>query len=272
MQVKIPETEQVPLEYLRQSISKYTGIYYSEQKKDILYIRLLQLCLKNNIKDLSEMVKHLENGSFDNLIIKIAQAVSTTYTYFYREPEVLNYFKDNILDHFPLSEKIRIWSAASSSGQEAYTLSILISEKLGIEKAVNNYSILGTDINPQVIRQAEAGIYGKECFNEMPEEYKQRYFEPVGMDQYIISAKIKSLCLFRRLNLNSDNWPFNQKFHVVFCRNILYYFEKKLQEEVINNIYRNTISKGFLITSVTESIKGFDTDWVTVLPGIHQKL
>jgi chemotaxis protein methyltransferase CheR len=271
MQINVPEHDQVPLEKLRQCIIRYTGIYYSEQKKDILYIRLLQLCMKKNIKDLSMLLQKLQTEDFHEMILNIAQTVSTTYTYFFREPEVLGYFKDKILDYFPINDKIRIWSAATSSGEEAYTISMIILEKMGLEQKESFYSILGTDINSQVISQAEAGIYSKENLNEMPKELIKRYFEATDNSRFSISDKVKKLCLFRRLNLTSGNWPFVYKFNIIFCRNVLYYFEKNQQKEVLNYMHELTVPNGFLITSVTESLNGLGTRWVTILPGIHQK-
>ncbi|MFN4151656.1 MAG: CheR family methyltransferase, partial [Candidatus Sericytochromatia bacterium] len=127
--INIPENEKNSLEYLRKWISKYTGIYYSEDKKEILYSRLVQLCLKNNFLDLNDVVNKLNSDLFDSISLTIAQAVSTTHTYFYREVEVLNYFSEKIIDKNDVNEKIRLWSAASSSGQEVYTIAILLAEK-----------------------------------------------------------------------------------------------------------------------------------------------
>jgi len=267
----VPERDLAALRALKDWIETHTGIYYRHESQYILYCRLIQLCLKLNFKGLEALLQELRSGQNPQLSLSIAQYVSTTHTHFFREPESLDYFEQHILPEIRQNGQVRIWSTASSSGEEAYSLAICLAEKYGLQTVVNNFQILGTDINAHVIRHAELGIYHSDRMNDIPPALKEKYFKAVGMNQYQILPELRQICTFRRFNLQSEEWPFRNKFHVSFCRNVLYYFQKQQQNQVINKIYDHISPQGYLITSVTESLSQMITPWVMLRPAIYQK-
>lgn len=271
MLADIPSHEQKALDFLKYWIEQHTGIVYKNHAKAILYSRLGQLCRELNLQDLNELQHLLNNGQMPNLSLKIAQSVSTNHTHFFREPEILEYFAEQIVPELVTNENIRIWSAASSSGEEAFTIAMYLAEKLGLATASQRIQILGTDINIHVIRQAENGIYSEDSLNQVPLYFRMKYFKPLGLGQYQVIHQLRQMCTFRRMNLHSEQWPFQKHFHTVFCRNVLYYFKTNQQEVVLNHIHRYTDARGHLLTSLTESLYQLDTPWRMIKPGVYQK-
>lgn len=265
------EDDQLALLKIRDWIESQMGIAYRPGALSILNSRLQQFCYEQNFDSLSHLYQLLNNGQSARFSIKLAQTVSTTHTYFYREPEILESFVQRILPQLEHEANIRIWSAAASSGQEAYTLAILMAEALGISNANRRVQILGTDINANMIRHAERGVYTQDQLKEVPECIRARYFSPVGMGQYQLLSELRNMCTFRRLNLTNTDWPFQRLFHIVFCRNVLYYFLPAQQEFVVNEIYKHTQAGGYLFTSLTESLSKLETPWNKIDHAIYTK-
>ncbi len=259
-------------ESIRQWIYKHTGLHYPDQKHPVLYHRLKQLCWQLDIIGLKELDQHLRKRDFPNLAVKVARTISTNHTYFFREEEVIHFFQEQIVSRLPTQDRLRIWSAASSSGEEAYTMALVLAETLGFEQARNRVSILGSDINPLVIEQAERGIYSEQSLEKVPQHLRLRYFRPVGLGQWGIDPALKQMCTFRRLNLVSKPWPFRNSFHLILCRNVLYYFDQTHQQELIDRMYEVTAPGGWLITSVTESLRALKIRWQAVTTGVYRKV
>jgi chemotaxis protein methyltransferase CheR len=269
---KIPTVEMASFEYICSWLSLYTGLHFPPNKHMILYRRLMNLCLKISLYDLNEMATHLKLKDMPELPAEVARVTSTNHSFFFREPEVLNYFKENIIPTLPENDRWRIWSAAASDGEEAYTLAIILSETLGVNQALAQAAILGTDISYPMIAQAEQGVYHKQKLESVSETTLRRYFHQENADHWSILPLFKSLCTFRRMNLNSRPWPFQNQFHIVFCRNVLYYFDRPLQQELVEHIYDHTLPGGWLVTSVTETLYWAKTRWHAVSSGVYRKI
>lgn len=262
--------EEAGFEQIRSWLGQRCGIHYTDQKKDLLLQRLARVQRAFGIDRLAEMSKRLQDATEHDLQLAVMHAASTNHTYFFREMDVLDKFRTMILPELAKRNEIRIWSAACSSGDEAYTLAIMIAETLGMD-ALKRVSILGTDISAPVVERAEAGIFGSRQLEQVSKEHLARYFKPVGMGQYQVIDQIRSRCTFRRLNLKTTPYPFKQAFQVVFCRNILYYFDIKDQMATVDSIYEVTEPGGWLITSVTESVRELSNKWQTVSTSISQR-
>ena len=255
--------EEAGFEQIRSWLNQRCGINYTDQKKDLLLQRLGRVQRTFGIDRLAEMSRRLNDTQEHDLQLAVMHAASTNHTYFFREQDVLDKFRDTILPTIQNRNEIRIWSAACSSGDEAYTLAIIIAEALGMD-ALRRVSILGTDISAPVVERAEEGIFGARQLEQVPAEYLAKYFKPIGMGQYQVVDAIRSRCTFRRLNLMTRPYPFKNDFQVVFCRNILYYFDVKDQSATVDAIYDVTEPDGWLITSVTESVRDLSTRWTPV--------
>lgn len=266
---EIPSDERLYLQQLQSWIEQKIGICFLDENKHILYGRLRQLCQKQNLPHLKELWFRLNSQPSGLLGMKIAEAVATNHTYFFREPNVLDYFTTKVVPTFSPQQPFRIWSAASSSGQEAYSIAMLLSETWG-EYSLDNVQILGTDISDAILRQAESGCYEAEAVKLLDPLFLERYFTPVN-NQYQIAQSLIDLCTFRRLNLMARPWPFQQQFHVIFCRNVMYYFSPEQQQDLVNALYEVTAPGGYLFTSLTETLSLMKHPWQTISPGVHHK-
>lgn len=259
-------------ESIRTWVLKHTGLHYPARKHSTLYHRLQKVCREMGFATLQELDLHLHQRDIPDLSVRLACAVSTNHTFYFREEEMFQFFQEVVIPTLPHDDTWRLWSAACSSGDEAYSLALLLADHLGPEAVQQRVRILGTDISADCLEQAEFGIANDRRLEKVPESLRRQYFRPVGLGQWQVSAKLKSLCTFRRLNLMSKPWPFSNQFHVIFCRNVLYYFDQPDQQELVERMYDVTVPGGWLITSVTESLRGMKTRWQVLQTGVHRKL
>lgn len=262
--------EEVGFEKIRSWLNQRCGIHYSDQKKDLLAQRLSRVQRAFGIDRLTDMANRLTDASEHDLQLAVMHAASTNHTYFFREMEVLDRFRDEILPALKARDEIRIWSAACSTGDEAYTIAIIIAEALGLD-ALRRVSILGTDISAPVVARAEQGVFSERQLENVPKELISKYFRPVGMDQYQVIHNLRDRCTFRRLNLKTTPYPFKHPFHVTLCRNILYYFDIPDQKGTLDAIYDVTEPGGWLITSVTENVRDLTARWTNVGTSISRR-
>jgi len=259
------------LAQIRDWLSSRCGIFYPAHKDALLRQRLARVARSFDYADLAGLAVGMFTEGRTDVQLAVMHAASTNHTYFFREPEVLKTFSDMILPDLAQHRDIRIWSAACSTGDEAYTIAILAAEKLGRE-ALDRVRILGTDISEPVVARAELGVFPARQFAQTDPFIVQRYFQPTGIDQYLVRDPIRATCTFRRMNLKARSYPFSKPFHAVFCRNILYYFEKADQLATLEAIHDATEPGGWLITSVTESIRDLGSRWHPVATGIYRKV
>ena len=246
------------------------GMVYPENKKNLLIQHMQRVCKCFNLPSLAIMADRMELNDCHDLQLAIVHAATTNHTYFFREPLVLEYFKNTILPTLP-EEGVRIWSAATSSGDEAFTLAIIAAEARGFFWAKKNLEILGTDISQAVITSAKTGVYSGGHVDKMPKELLERYFVPFGKGQFRVQDDLRDICKFNSFNLKSEHYFFPKAFHVVFCRNVLYYFDRAHQRHVVDAIYKVTKPGGYLVTCVTMSLRDLDSRWIHVESGIYQK-
>lgn len=260
-------------EAIRQWIYTNTGLHYPERKYPTLYHRLMKLCRQLELDDLAALDQALQNKTIPNLAVKIACVVSTNHTFFFREQDIFKFLQEQIMPTLPVTETWRIWSAACSTGDETYTLAMVLADALGLSTASQRVQILGTDISQTALEQAEYGIYNQRRLEQVPPLMRrQQYFHLMGLDQWRVSPSVRQMCTFRRLNLMSEPWPFKNRFHVTFCRNVLYYFDRSDQARLVERLYDVTAPGGWLITSVTESVRSLNTRWQILKTGIHRKV
>ncbi len=267
----MPTNDIAAFEEIRGWLSSRCAISYPEHKSALLRQRLTRVTSSFEMPDLSALAHRLVVDPREDVQLAVMHAASTNHTYFFREPEVLEQFSTLILPTLKDKSTIRIWSAAASTGDEAYTVAILIAETLG-QAALKRLNILGTDISAPVVERAELGVFSRGQFAQTKPDILKRYFTPTGIDQFTANQLIRSPCTFRRMNLKATPYPFSKRFDVVFCRNILYYFNRQDQIDTLEAIYDATELGGWLVTSVTESIRDLGSRWSPVSSGIYRRL
>jgi chemotaxis protein methyltransferase CheR len=249
---------------LRSWVQRQSGITFSREQEALFAERIAGLC--RDLK-LSPETLHNKLTMGDKAVaLRLLEAASTNYTFFFREPEIFSYLVEQVFPALP-EVPLRFWSAAASSGDEAYSLAICAREYFG-ESAQARLRILGTDISDRQVRIAEQGTYPKLQLAQLGDRRLARWFTPALGGQLRIAETIRQMCTFRRLNLAQRPWPFEQRFHVIFLRNVLYYFEPPVREQLLEACYQSAEPGAVLITSLTEPMVDVKTRWRMVRPAV----
>ena len=167
-------------------------------------------------------------------------------------------------------EPLRVWSAATSSGDEAYSLAMLAREHFG-EAAAANVRILGTDVSERQLAMAESCLYPRDQLGPTDQLRLARWFVPAANRCVRVLPEIAALCTFRRLNLTQLDWPFERRFHLIFLRNVLYYFEPPVRQAILERCYDFAEPGAYLITSLTEPMIDVRTRWSALQPAVYRK-
>lgn len=258
------------LDSIRNWLSEHCGMSFPDHKRDLLRQRLARVLRSFAVDDFNGLAKRLQSGDSHDVKLAIMSAASINHTFFFREAEVLEQFIEEAADVLSSRSNIRIWSAACSTGDEAYTLAIMLAEKFG-PGILQRLNILGTDISGPVVEQAELGVFHQRHLSALPSGILQKYFTPTGIDQYRIKPSIRACCTFRRMNLKATPYPFTNQFFGVMCRNILYYFDHQDQVNTVNGIHQKVEAGGYLMTSVTESVRLLGTGFSPVKSSLYRK-
>lgn len=254
------------LNLLRELIHQNLGIYISQEKNYLLQSKISRLIYKSNYKNISEFYHLLKNGnkqSFEELI----HFITTTHTYFFRENIHLKILRNDILlKKLPF---IYIWCAATSTGEEVYSIIIEL-----LESGINNFLIVATDINKSVLIHLKKGIYKMERMRKMSTYLINKYFLPAkdSIGYYQVKDFLKKYFIVKKINL-VDNIYFESKFHYIFCRNVLIYFDKATQLQVVNNILNNMEDSGYFFIGHAESLINLNLSnrIETVFSSVHSK-
>ena len=254
------------------------GIKLPITKKIMLESRLKPRLRINNMTSYKEYSQFILSGKCGEAeIINMIDLVSTNKTDFYRESAHYDFMKDVILpEHYSNhSERtFKVWSSASSSGEEAYTTAIVISEFLE-GKRTFDFSILGTDISTRIIEKAALAIYPMDRVDVIPLAQKKKYLlrsKDTENPTVRIIPELRAKTRFQRLNLMDNSFDVPKDFDLIFCRNVLIYFDRETQEKVINKLCFHLRKGGYFFLGHSESISGYDVPLRQIKPTVFQKI
>lgn len=255
-------------------VLKNFGIKLGNSKKSLVVGRLQNVLLQNNFGSFSEYFDYIVSDKTGNAAAILINKITTNHTFFMREPEHFYYFRDRVLPYLVSTVKskdLRIWSAGCSTGEEAYTLAMIIQDYFGEDKPLWDTRILATDISNKVLEIAKKGKYKGKTIDTLPQSWRSRYFIETGNDRVTIADKIKKEVIFRSFNLMNPNFPFKKKFHVIFCRNVMIYFDMQKKKELIDRFYDFMEPGGYLFIGHSESLNREETRLKYVIPAIYRK-
>ncbi len=259
---------------LAEFIKKNYGINLNENKKELVISRLYSVLLENGFKTYSQYYKYIVSDRTGKAIITLLDKITTNHTFFMREKEHFHYFKEYILPYLKdtiKSKDIYVWSAGCATGEEPYTLAMIIADYFGKEKIGWNTKILATDISTKALENALHGVYGNEQMEPIPVNWKKNYFRSFNEEKSVIAEEIKKEVIYRRFNLMNEIFPFKKNFHVIFCRNVMIYFDAKTKKDLVNKLYEYTNPGGYLFIGHTESINREETKYKYIRPGVYRK-
>lgn len=249
------------------------GIHLNSEKKALAAGRLSFVLQSLNMDNFSDYLNYIMNDRSGEAARTFINKMTTNHTFFMREADHFHYFADAVLPKMTASMKdkdLRVWSAGCSTGEEAYTLAILTDEYLGDRRSEWDKKLLATDISDEVLRRAKEGIYDQEAVAAMPRRWQLAYFNRIDHNRYAVIDRMKREVIFRRFNL-MDPFPFKRKFHVIFCRNVMIYFDTKTKTELIRKFYDSLETGGYLFIGHSESITRDQTGFQYVMPAVYRK-
>jgi chemotaxis protein methyltransferase CheR len=245
---------------LRGYISEQTGIYFRDNKRYLLESQVGRRLKALGVPSYEEYVRLIQNGRQSSELPKLVNAVTINETFFFRHPKqyqaLANELIPSLIENKRGLRKLRIWSAACSTGDEPYTLALLLKDQLLPKHPRLRLEIVGTDINTDVLDTARSGVYGSYAVRNIPDTYLRKYFTPEG-DHYTLSPEIRRLVTFRHLNLMDDRAMRRMRnFDVILCANVLIYFDEPTKQQVTGNLYKSLTPGGYLFVGTSETLHG----------------
>lgn len=243
-------------------------------KKLLVEGRLSNYIKAAGYEDFKSYVDFALNDPTKKELTNVISRLTTNHTFFMREESHLTFLQEKVLPELERTLKqkdIRFWSAGCSSGEEPYAIAMLMQEYFGAAKSQWDTRILATDISSKVLGIATEGIYAADSLKTIPEVWKKKYFSKIDDTSYQISDIIKKEIIFRYFNLMEPAFPFKKKFHVIFCKNVMIYFDQPTKTELLKKYYDLTEPGGYLFVGQAESLNRGDTGYTYIQPSIYRK-
>jgi len=259
---------------IRDHIKENYGINMGDEKRSLVFSRLRGVMREMGFSNFGEYFNYVKSDKTGEAAIVFINRITTNHTFFMREAEHFEFLKRTALpwvdEQFGRSKDLRLWCAACSSGEEAYALQMVVQDFFESRPGWNT-EILATDISEKVLCQASLGIYSNESIASMPKEWKAKYFNAYGSDNSAIKDSLKKLITFRKFNLMQEILPFKRPFQIIFCRNVMIYFDNQTKEKLINRLYNATEEGGYLFIGHSESLSNVKTNYKYIMPAVYRK-
>ncbi len=263
-----------------QKISKlvYThfGINLTDKKLSLVTGRLQKVLKQMNFSSFSEYIHYVENSTGTKALSELVNRISTNHTFFYREYDHFEFMMQVALPEIEAyhrnhnNNNIKLWCAASSSGEEPYTIIIHLLQYFGTNYSNWNAGLLATDISEEALGKAVKGIYPDGALTNVPDSIKKKYFQKHDTN-YAISETIKKEVLYKKFNLMTPTFPFKGGFDIIFCRNVMIYFDRITKERLVNKLYQQLRPGGYLFIGHAETLNGLNTPFKYVKSAVFQR-
>ncbi len=261
-------------------IQNELGIKMPEAKRTMLQARLQKRLRKLEIKSFEEYCDYVFSpGGMREELPHMIDVVTTNKTDFFREPQHFDYLTRVIVPEMirshgmGIQRKAMFWSAGCSSGEEVYTLAMVLNE-FCLRRPDFQFCIMGTDISTRMLKSAAMGIYTHERVEPVPLSLRKRYMlrsRDKKKDLIRIVPELRALTMFRRLNFMDEDFGMRQSMDIVFCRNVLIYFDRSTQENVLRRICRYLVPGGYLFTGHSETLNGLNVPLVQKTSTVYRK-
>ena len=254
----IPAITDAEFARFRALIRKETGIHLKEHKRHLLVARLAQRLRELGLRSFSAYYEHLTGDRSGREMSAFINRVTTNKTSFFREPHHFEFLRDRLIPHLRHSgsRRLRLWSAGCSSGEEPYSMAMILAETLGKTYGWD-VRILATDIDTEVLAQAQSGTYDLRLLEGVSLERRRAHFlrgygEFAGLAQ--VKAELRRLVDFRRMNFNDPEWEVHGDFDAIFCRNVIIYFDQSLQQRIVERLAAHLNPGGYFFAGHSENL------------------
>ncbi|MFP4382970.1 MAG: CheR family methyltransferase [Spirochaetia bacterium] len=256
------------------------GIKMPPAKKIMLESRLQKRIRALHLTAFEEYLDLVfSDAATETELFHMIDAVTTNKTDFFREPDHFDYMRDVLLpERYNRSSwgnrnGLRVWSTASSSGEEPYTIAMILQD---FKEQVNNfrYAVLGTDISTDMLERGRKAVYTEERVIPIPQAYKKRYLlrnKDRSSNLYRVVPELRRRVMFHRLNLMADDFGIDERFEIIFCRNVIIYFDRQNQSKLLRKLYNYLIPGGYLFLGHSETLAGMELPLYSVAPTIYRK-
>ena len=267
-------------ELFRKLIYKSSGIHLTPSKKELVKARLSKRLTKTGINSFEQYYKFVtRHDKSGNELVHLLDSISTNKTDFFREKRHFDFLNAKLLPELikkkgkAKNKILRVWCAASSSGEEPYTLAITILNHINPNDGWN-IKILATDISTKILQKAIKGIYARETLKGISPAIVSAHFKRVVVDKsncFQVKDHLKKLITFRRFNLMSPKFPFRNPFDFIFCRNVMIYFDTETQHGLISKFYDCLPKDGYLFIGHSETLAKRTHGFKYIEPAVYQK-
>jgi chemotaxis protein methyltransferase CheR len=222
-------------------------------------------------------IRYVESDRTHQALGELVNRISTNHTFFFREKAHFDYLRQQVLPRLiPELEKsgkrsLRIWCAGCATGEEAYTLMMILMTYLGEDYAHWDAGLLATDISERALARARQGLYAPERIEEVPPMLRNRFLRKTGPEQWRVSDELKNEITFRRFNLMNEKFPFKDAFHIIFCRNVMIYFDMPTRDALAQRFYQFTKPGGYLFIGHSETLGRDRTAYKYVQPAVYRR-
>lgn len=264
-------------DFIRNLVYERSRINLGPDKRQLVTARLGKRLRAMNLPTIGDYCRVLQEPDSDEELANLIDAISTNHTFFFREAAHFDFLRTVIVPELlgrsarDRCTEFRVWSAACSSGEEPYSIAITLSELL----TTIPWRIEATDISRRVLARASAGIYSGETVAKLPREMLRTYFQRGFGPQegnYRVKRTLQERIRFHHLNLLEGEPPFRDTFHVIFCRNVMIYFDRQTQEELVTRLTRRLVPGGYLFVGHSESLTQVRHTLQAVKPAIYRKV
>ena len=253
-------------------VKNLAGINLTDAKKELVRARLTKRLRKLGLATFDDYVEYLQGDTTGAELVAMLDVLSTNTTYFFREAKHFEWLRQEVLPRLAARRRVRIWSAGCSSGEEPYSIAIVLLEAIP-DLADWDAAILATDLSTEVLARARQGIYPASRLREVPPMLLGRHFTLVATKPertYRVNDPVRRLVHFARLNLMGQ-WPMKGPFDVIFCRNVMIYFDRPTRQDLIARFHSILAPGGTLFIGHSESLTGINHSFRYVLPTVYRK-
>lgn len=255
-------------------IKQRYGIHLKEEKKTLVAGRLTQVLMQHKFKNFSEYYNYVISDRSGRASMQLIDKISTNHTFFMRESKHFDFLRSEVLPYLKRTaadQRVRMWSAGCSSGEEPYTLAMIIQDYVKRERIRWDAKILATDVSRTALDKAVKGIYKNEAVAVLPAHWRKNYFRRYDNRHMIVTDDVKQDVVIRYFNLMDRVFPFQKKFHVIFCRNVMIYFDQQTKLDLVRKFYQALVPGGYLFIGHSESLDRDQTDFRFVKPAVYRK-
>lgn len=261
---------------IRSLVYSKFGINLTEQKRSLVVGRLQKLVRQRGMHSFQEYITYVMGDTSGEALDTLVNRISTNHTFFFREKEHFNFLQQVVLPEITgcigsAKKDFRLWCAACSSGEEAYGLMMTLIEYFGSAFSQWDAGILATDISANVLGIAKRGVYPSDRVKDVPASVKSKFFRKKSEEEWEVSERLRNEVTFRRLNLMNKQFPFKRKFHVIFCRNVMIYFDQETRESLVQRFYDSLEPGGYLFIGHSETIRRESSRFNYVRPAVYRK-